>query len=387
MDKHLSFTLTIFFFILIVFIVINSFYWSLSKRQLARIESNSILQDWRFWIPCLIYAFVLGYRWNYAYDWWQYYNTFNDIQRGLLYRESTEKGYLFINILLGKLGFDYYSIFILEGFIYILSIYVLLKHNKLALVFALPLIYMGCRYSCLNISRQFFAQSILWIGFYYLLKNKKKVYWILGLIACSIHSSAYIWIVIFYFAKKLKIPSKKFAIVIYTICWLLRDSLLILFAKLGGILTSYIISNKNYDMEFMMADRFIRDSYDISHTIIYFILGINYILSTYFLLQKRLIKHKSDYIIITIGFFGMCLNIIAGSHEITNRFMWYFSCLYYVGWGICLSYLFRNKNIIPLYIWIFNLFALLQMIWGMYWQIVSEVTITHHYLEYKISFL
>ena len=216
MNEHLSLTLTIFFLILIVFVVINSSYWVLSRKQLMRVESRSVFLDWRFWIPCLVYAFVLGYRWDYAFDWWQYYNTFNDIQHGLLYRESTEKGYLLVNIILGKLGFDFYSIFIFEGFIYILSIYILLKHNKLALVFALPLIYMGCRYNCLNISRQFFAQSILWIGFYYLLKNNKKIYWILGIIACSIHSSAYIWIIIFYFAPKLKLPSKKFAIIIYS---------------------------------------------------------------------------------------------------------------------------------------------------------------------------
>lgn len=385
MNEHLSLTLTIFFLILIVFVVINSSYWVLSRKQLMRVESRSVFLDWRFWIPCLVYAFVLGYRWDYAFDWWQYYNTFNDIQHGLLYRESTEKGYLLVNIILGKLGFDFYSIFIFEGFIYILSIYILLKHNKLALVFALPLIYMGCRYNCLNISRQFFAQSVLWIGFYYLLKNNKKIYWILGIIACSIHSSAYIWVIIFYFAPKLKLPSKKFAIIIYTICWALRYSLLPLFAKLAGFMTLYVISNKDYDMEHMLSDRFIGDSYSLSHTIIYFLLGLNYILTTYLLIQKNLIRNRLDYIIIMIGFFGMCLNIVAGPHEITNRFMWYFSCLYYIGWGICLSYLFRNKKIVPLHIWLLNIFAILQITWGMHGQIVSEVTgINHHYLEYKI---
>lgn len=385
MSEHLSFTLTIFFSILFVFIIINSSYWILSKRQLIRIESRSIFLDWRFWIPSLIYAFVLGFRWDYAYDWWQYYNTFIDIQHGELYRETTEKGYLLINLILGKLGFNYYSIFILEGFVYILSVYVLLKHNRLALLFALPLIYIGCRYNCLNISRQFFAQSILWIGFYYLLNGKKKLYAILGLLACSIHTSAYIWIIIFFFASKLRLLSKKVAISVYIVCWLLRYSLLPLYSKLAGYLTLYVITNKGYDMEHMMSDRFITASYSLTQSIIYFIIGLNFILTIYFIIQKKLVSHKFDYIFIVIGFWGMCLNIIAGPHEITNRFMWYFSCLYYIGWGISLSYLFQNKKIVPWYIWILNTIALLQIIWSMYGQIVSEVTgINHHYLDYKI---
>ena len=159
--SHLELTLTVFYIVFFVMLVFSASYWCLSNNKIERIEQRSIFLDIRFWIPCLVYTILLGYRWNYAYDWEQYYYTFLDIQKGYLYRDTTEKGYLAINYLLGRCGFDFYSIFLLEGFIYITSIYTMLQKNRMALAFALPLIYISARYNCLNISRQFFAQSIL----------------------------------------------------------------------------------------------------------------------------------------------------------------------------------------------------------------------------------
>ena len=81
MNQHLSTTLTVFYFILIVFVIIPITYWALPKKRLNRLENKSLFLDIRFWIPSLVYAFLLGYRWDYAYDWEQYYNTFNYIRK------------------------------------------------------------------------------------------------------------------------------------------------------------------------------------------------------------------------------------------------------------------------------------------------------------------
>ena len=387
MNQHLSTTLTVFYFILIVFVIIPITYWALPKKRLNRLENKSLFLDIRFWIPSLVYAFLLGYRWDYAYDWEQYYNTFNYIQSGLLYRDSTEKGYLFINYLLGQCGFDFYSIFILEGFVYILSIYVLIKHNRLAVVFSLPLLYMAFRYNGLNISRQAFAQSILWIGFYFLMNRKKKWYFILGAIACSIHSSAYVWIVIFYLVRYLKFPSIKVSLLFYSVSWSLSTVIQTVLVMFSTLLTTYIIVNKGYDSSHMMNERFIREQNSIFQLLVYGTIHIGYILTSYFVINKIKTISKYEKLLVLIGIIGICANIIGRSHEIIDRFFWYFSNIYYISWGILLVYLIKNRSKVPWYIWLFNILGILQMLWSMYANIIREVTsIMHHYLEYRVNF-
>lgn len=124
---HLELTLTVFYTVFFVMLIFTAGYWVINKNRVSILERKSIFSDMRFWIPCLVYTILLGFRWDYAYDWEQYYNTFIYIQHGELYRETTEIGYLAINYLLGQLGFNFYSIFLLEGFIYILSIYIMLQ--------------------------------------------------------------------------------------------------------------------------------------------------------------------------------------------------------------------------------------------------------------------
>ena len=387
MLSHLESTLSIFFCILLIFIIIPATYWFKSSKDLRRCQNQSILRDWQFWVPCLIYAFVLGFRWNYSHDWWQYYNTFNYLQRGLLYRESTEPGYLAINYILGQFGFNYYSIFILEGFVFIFSIYFLLRRERLAILFSLPLMYMACRYDCLNISRQFFAQSIFWIAFALLLENRKIAFGLLACLAFSIHTSAILWILPFCLLLRFRLPKLKYAILIYILCVVIQGIVQKYFVSASSVITEYFISNKEYDSDAMMAERFQGHTISLYHTILYSSIHIGYILSLYFVIKHTKQLSKSNYFILFAGYVGICLEVLGGTHEILDRTMWYFSYLYYLSWGLALSFLFRNRNKVrvPLYIWILNIIGICRMFWSMYSTISDEVlSPLHFYLEYKI---
>ena len=48
MNQHLSTTLTVFYFILIVFVIIPITYWALPKKRLNRLENKSLFLDIRF---------------------------------------------------------------------------------------------------------------------------------------------------------------------------------------------------------------------------------------------------------------------------------------------------------------------------------------------------
>lgn len=386
--SHLELTLTVFYIVFFVMLVFSASYWCLSNNKIERIEQRSIFLDIRFWIPCLVYTILLGYRWNYAYDWEQYYYTFLDIQKGYLYRDTTEKGYLAINYLLGRCGFDFYSIFLLEGFIYITSIYTMLQKNRMALAFALPLIYISARYNCLNISRQFFAQSILWIAFYYLIHNKKIIYFILGFIACTIHTSAYIWFVAFYVVRYFKMPSLKITSIIYCLCVSLKLVIQKYLFTLSSLLTAFLITNKGYDSEHMMADRFNRGELSVYSIFILAIIHFTFIFSAYYVRRKGYLKTDWENILVLIGIYGIFMNVLGGTHEILDRFFWYFSYLYYIAWGIVVCHMIKHFYSIPTVIWLLTFISFAQRLWFMYSTIVEEcLGQSHHYLEYKINFI
>lgn len=378
---RLDFTVFIFSIVLLSFFVFPLFYWGMSKASLYRLERRPLLLDWRFLLPCLIYTFVLGFRYDYAYDWMQYRYTFEYLQRGALYRESTEKGYLFINQILGWVGFDYYSIFILEGFIYVLSIGMLCKHDRKVLVFVLPIVYIVNRFNCLNISRQFFAMSVLMIAVSYLLEGKKMVYWILSLVSATIHASAIIYVLPFYFIPRLFLPKLKITLVVYFSTWAFSTFIFNKMLDLSVFVTGYIITNKDYSTDTLIAERFLREELTVWRVFVNMFRDMTYIFLFYYLNRIQIIN-KRYLILVLIGLCGILCRIFGGTNEITSRFMYYVTIFSDIGLGILFAYSISILRKLPVWLVFMALITFIQIIWSFWGTITLEVLVGGHYFRY-----
>ena len=385
MYEHLETSMLVYYSILLSMIVCYATYWNIGEKKISCVQNRSIFLDWRYWIPCLLFTFLLGFRWNFAYDWNQYYNTFNYIQHGKLYRDNTEVGYLAINYLLGHLGFNYYSIFILEAFLFYSSIFLLLKNNRKALLFGLCLAYIGMRFRMLNLSRQHFAMSIIWIAYYHLVNQRTKYFWIIALVACTIHSSAIIWTIPFFFFNKIrKFFNFKIALIIYFACYIFKTYVFDYLISLSDLVTMYIITEKSYTSEQMLSDTFNWGKITPWRMALNMVHGVTYIICMYYCLSKDYVKDKLDKNILYIGYIGLVLPIFGTSHEIVSRFMLYTTVFYYLGWGIFMSKLIINRNRVSRFIWILPVACILHTLYGMKEVINYEVSIGN-FIQYKIG--
>lgn len=383
MNEHLSTTLTVYYSILLSMIFCFSSYWLMPSNRLVKIQQKSIFYDIRFWIPCILYTVLLGFRWDFAFDWWQYYQTFEYIQRGQLYRETTEKGYLLINFLLGKAGLNYYSIFLLECFTFFTSIFLLLKHNRKGLLIGLCFVFIAMRFRCLNLSRQHFAMSVLWIGFYFLLKNKVKSYLLFAFLACSIHTSAILWIIPFYLSRYIhKFLNFKIALIVFISCYVLKTVVFDFLINASSVITAILITNKSYDASAMLADNFMWEEQSPMRMTVNFIKGIAYIVCMYYCLNQKRIKDSRDYIILVLGYIGLCITVFGTTHEIISRFMLYFSVFTFLGWGIIWVHIWNDRHKVSPYILFLAIITLLHYFYSMYPTIISEFE-SHIYIEYK----
>lgn len=370
-------TLLVFSIVLWTFVIIPIFYLTLQPASLNKLQKRPVFMDWRFWIPMLTYALLLGFRYDYSFDWDQYKSTFNYLQRGLIYRDDTELGYMFINKLLILCGFNFYSIFILEAIVYVTSIYYLLKDNRQYLLFVLPIVYMAQYSNCLNISRQFFAMSVLYIAYRNLLDGKRILYFLLGIVACTIHSSAYIWIVVFFLFWKLdevKINLKYFfiaCIVSSVVVYSFKDALYGMLSNVTGMFTA----KSYYGDGGILADCFLRDDMPLTMFLVRFVRALMYIYM--YNIQNRLGLFKNNTILknyILVGLVTSPIVILMGTHEIFSRMLYYVSVFSDLGWGI-LSYnyflhVFKKKFVV----WEFMIMAIctLQFVWSYYSQIVAN---------------
>lgn len=370
-------TLLVFSIVLWTFVIIPIFYFTLQPASLNKLQKRPVYMDWRFWIPMLTYALLLGFRYDYSFDWDQYKNTFTYLQRGLIYRDDTEYGYMFINKLLILCGFNFYSIFILEAIVYVTSFYYLLRDNRKYLLFVLPIVYMAQYSNCLNISRQFFAMSVLYIAYRNLLDGKRTLYFILGIIACTIHSSAYIWIVVFFMFKilnNIKINLKIIliaCIVSSVVVYSFKD---VLYEMLSNV--ANLFSAKSYYGDGgILADRFLSIDMPLSMFLVRFVRVLMYIYM--YNIQDRLGLFKNNPILknyILVGMVTSPLVILVGTHEIFSRMLYYVSVFSDLGWGI-LAYnyffhVFKKKFIL----WEFLIITVctFQFFWSYYSQIVAN---------------
>lgn len=384
----LNFTYAIFTIIVAILILFPARYLSLNSSTLNLIQRKSVWLDWRIMIPCILYAIIMGFRYNYAFDWEQYRYTFEYLARGSLYRETTEKGYLALNYLLIQLGLNYYSIFILEGFLWALSIAYILKDRRKALIGGWAVTFLSMRFDILNLSRQFLAISILLIAFAFLLENRKKPFWILSIVAGSIHSTAIICIIPFFFLGKLSVPKRMpsfymFFLVYFLFVFFSEVFMPYLFNIIGYLGENVFQDKAAYTIDYLQEDKFSRtSSLSLIRYIIAAVKDCSYIAFFLWLYKKNLLS-KKEYIILLIGVIAIYLQLLFVGNELTARFNYYFRSFYGIGCGIMLTYLLAYLRKIPVYIQLGFLITILHIFYVSYSSIFYEFTEFKTFLIYE----
>ena len=381
--NHLEFTIFIFTVIFLCFIIFPAFYSQMTNRQIVLLNNKPLWKDWRFLTPCLIYTILLGYRFDYAFDWYQYQQTFLYLLRGELYRENTEIGYLVINWILGKLSFDYYSIFLLEGFIWIFSICYLCKEDRKAWIFILPLVFIVFRFRCLNLSRQFFAMSIFLIACKNLMLGNTIRYWIVGLVALSIHTATIVFLIpIFFIAKLIKYPSLKYVLIIYVILFLFQNQIQDFIFKQADFVSTHLIVNKgeNFYSYDNLIDRFAWEQRSLIRRMFQAAKDFLYIFFIYKFKDSSLLS-KQQKIIFFIGFISIFLSLAMGENEISTRLIIYLTLFYYVAYGYIYYFIFSRHNLVPKWFVILSVLIIIHYIYSLYDSIITDYN-KGVYLEY-----
>lgn len=371
--------------VLIALVLFAYSYQYASPSSIKNIQSRSLWFDWRFIFPCIIYTLVLSFRFDYAWDWAQYKNTFEAIQRETIaYRQDTEVGYLLVNKVLVSLGLNYYSIFVLEGVVYLFSIYYLFSKNRAYLLFALPLVYIAYWNHCLNLSRQFFAMSLLLISYKWLLDGKNKQYFVLSILSGFIHSSAFVWIIPFFLFRNVKLYVGKitFLLIIF-ICAFIQVYLYEIILNQISFAIPYLTNKELYQDGGVLADKFARESLNLMQLIVRLFFMVGYVLLTYnlFGVKKKGCKMQNY---VYIGLYSIIPYLLAGTNEILSRSIYYVDIYYRIGWGVLIYTVLKNKGEYnPIYVLIVVL-MIIYSLYGFYSTISFSIFTNHQYIIYKI---
>lgn len=385
---HATLTYLVYFSILSSFFIFPLFSKVKKNRSgySLNVHQNRIWLGWSIMLPCVIYAFLVGLRYNYGFDWEQYYYTFQFIQRGTLYRDTTEVGYLLINRLIGLCGGNIYSLFVLEGFLWAFAICYLLKYDKKAVRYVLPLFIMSTWFRVLNLSRQHFAMSFFFIAIVCLLEGKKKWYIFWTIIAASIHTSVLIFAVPFFFLDKIKkIPSLKVSLMCYLGIVLAKSVMQNAFLVLGTLFTTYVVKNKGYTADTLLADRF-QWEISLSKMLCGYFLDIVTILGIHFLLKRKSlniigVRKPLEYYFCALGLLGAILRPMGESHEIFSRTFMYFTYFEYICFGLWVYYMVRHFKSIPMWLNGMTIFAVMYKIYSGFFSLKFQIS-AGNYIEY-----
>lgn len=382
-------TIIVFTIVLLSLTLVPLFYFALRPSALDRLQKRSVWKDWRFLIPMLTYVILLGFRYNYYYDWDQFRNIFVYLQKGLLYREDAEIGYLFINKLLILCGFNYYSIFILEGVVYIFSYYFLLKDYRRYLPFILPLVFMGQNINCLNISRQFFAMSVLFIAYRFLLDKKRWLFGFISIGAGLIHASAFLWFPVFYVFSKFQTIRLNYTFISLIVVGLSLGIFLfkdILYEQLQFIFGLFSFKENYRDV--ILADKRVRETMSFDFFLVRLVKMLTYIYV--FKIQDKTGIFKEHPMLrnfILIGIVSMPIVILFSANELFLRTFFYISVFTDIGWGILIynmCFLSRKIRYNPIVMCLVCI-CVFHYYWSFYSNIITSFSnkLTNPYILYR----
>lgn len=379
-------TYLVFVGILMSFFICYSFYLTKNKNEIVRIQRRSLFVDWRFWIPCLLYTFLLGYRYDYGFDWYQYQQIFIMYQHGVLYRDTVEIGYLFINKLLSLLGGDYYSIFILEGFLWITALCLLTKNERKAWIFIMPIVYVSLRFRCLNLSRQFLGTSVLFVAYYFLRVGRSYIFWPLAVVSGLIHTACFIFIPIYFLVYKfkdhIKFPPLLFSFVVYITLFIFMKTIQKEVFQSASFVSGIIQKDNDfYNTEELLGGRFAWEERSLIRRLF---LMLKDFLFLYWikLLDKRndVFSNYRDFFV--LAYFGIFAYMITGENEISTRFILFFNIFYLICWGLLVRNTIVLESRLNWFVFISTLLIFFHYIYGIYPSLIEDFS-KGIYLRYK----
>lgn len=396
MFNHVNFpslTYFVFLIILVAFFVFPLFSKSKATNGCyGKKYKYPLLLDWTIVVPCLIYAFLFGFRYNFGYDWDQYFYTFQYIQNGTLFRDTTEIGYLLINRFIGFCGGNIYTLFIFEGFMWVISLCLLFKNDRKKLHIIIPLFIMITWFRVLNLSRQHFAMSFFFIALSMLLDGKTKRYLFWSIIAASIHSSVLLFAVPFFllYRSNISVPSLKKILSCYGLIVIAKSALTNVLLSLGTFFTVYLITNKDYSMSALLSDKFQWET-SVSKMMMWIFIDVVSIIGIRRLISQIKInkigkKYVPEYYMLCLGLIGAILRPLGECHEIFSRTFFYFTYFEYLGFAMWICYLMKNfkSKEIPLWLKMASVVALCYVFYSFIFGLQYHVEIGN-YIEYIVG--
>ncbi|EAQ47944.1 putative polysaccharide polymerase [Leeuwenhoekiella blandensis MED217] len=185
----------------------------------------------------LIFTLFRGLRWETGTDWQQFLEVFqyadwNNIFTFSRYETSDEVlefGYVFLNVLIKSLGFDYTGFLLITNFLILVSYYKIVVRfsAKPILVFAMILFT-----SAFFPVRQVFAAAFIIYSYRFLIARKLLPFIITVLIATTFHKSSYLFFP-FYYLLNIRIKSNIAYILFFSVVVLGTRS--IQMAIMGGV--------------------------------------------------------------------------------------------------------------------------------------------------------
>lgn len=237
-----------------------------------------------------------------------------------------EKGYVLLNYLFHKMGFNYE---IFSGITLSVCIYILLDRlYKESINFYLSYLFFLLYFlisACIEpVIRQLIAVTIVVYSFKYLEKKKLLKYCIFILIAAQFHKSAYIMIVLYFF-KNISLNGKKFLLLIFIL-----NILLLRVPILLSYITKVVPQISGYSSYFDSFRYGVHRSRSFYGTLYHLIIAISYLYVIFF--SYRNYKKRKEYIE-NLGILFICFKYFQNYLPIIARFNSYFIFAF----SICMS--------------------------------------------------
>ena len=369
-------------------------YQSIDKKKFFYLQKRELFSDKRVLFMCLSYAIIFGFRYDYLNDWFTYFAGFNSIKEGYIeWSIQREPGFFYLQYLLGALGFSGYSIFIVQGFLWIYGLCYLLKDNRKCLIFVLPFVFLGDSIG-LILTRQFLAMSLIYIGYRMSLDDKNTKAWIFYLLSISVHFSAVLWFAVFILLKRVKSLNPFVIFPLFVFLSVLSSVFFGLLVQSSNSLTAMLssagITSKDYDT-YVILQRQSEATVASSRQLL--TLGLTralYLIAYYECKRKGFLEDRFLNNFVILGILGIFTDLVMGYNIIFARFGAYLTSFYFLGYGI-LAYitLIDRRTHINALIRIGVILVLFYYLGSMYVGLFSppsDPTI-NKYLIYQLSFL